>query len=312
MELIPILKGAATFVPFLYQATRGQTGGTTTARYCHSVWLRHLVRLHESGFTTFPRRVAELGPGDSLGIGLCALLCGSDTLDALDVVPYAASGLNQSILEELVELLRARVAPADDQELPGIYPKLARYEFPHHVLDAERLARALNPGRVTRIRAAVARLGQEGEIAVNYRVPWMRLAGATSDRIDLVVSQAVLEHVDDLPSAYQAMAAWLAPGGTISHVIDLRSHRMTRGWDGHLQYPRAIWQVVRGRRPYLLNRASVATHLQLMHHVGLRTRTIDRVIHEPTLQPRDLAPEFRDWSEEDRRTSTLFVNGFRA
>jgi hypothetical protein len=67
----PLLKGIATHLPGTNRVlpSRG-TGGTTSARYCCSVWLRHISCAHENGLSTRPEVVAELGPGDSLGIGL--------------------------------------------------------------------------------------------------------------------------------------------------------------------------------------------------------------------------------------------------
>ena len=70
-----VLSGIASYLPE-YDHT-GVTGGTESARYCYSVWLRHLC-LAQSADPRLgvPRVVAELGPGDSIGIGLAALLSG--------------------------------------------------------------------------------------------------------------------------------------------------------------------------------------------------------------------------------------------
>ena len=56
------------------------------SRYCYSVWLRHLSIINENGLDTNPNIVAELGPGDSIGMGLMALLTGSSKYYALDIV----------------------------------------------------------------------------------------------------------------------------------------------------------------------------------------------------------------------------------
>ena len=53
------------------------TGGTDSARYCYTIWLRHLSILYKNGFTKIPDTIAELGPGDSIGTGLAGLLSGS-------------------------------------------------------------------------------------------------------------------------------------------------------------------------------------------------------------------------------------------
>ena len=81
-KLRPMLVGAATFVPGVRQLFSSVKEGmglgrATSARYCYSVWLRHVALLARNDLWNYPRVVAELGPGDSLGVGLCALLCGT-------------------------------------------------------------------------------------------------------------------------------------------------------------------------------------------------------------------------------------------
>src|SRR3977135_940863 len=41
---------------------------TQSARYCYSVWLRHLVNAWQQGLHTLPEVVVELGPGSSQGV----------------------------------------------------------------------------------------------------------------------------------------------------------------------------------------------------------------------------------------------------
>ncbi|MBM4372890.1 MAG: hypothetical protein FJ098_14650, partial [Deltaproteobacteria bacterium] len=77
-SLRQLLWGIATFVPGVRFLDRRGTGGTGSARYCYSVWLRHLVLAKDRGLLDqVPATVAELGPGDSIGIGLAALLSGA-------------------------------------------------------------------------------------------------------------------------------------------------------------------------------------------------------------------------------------------
>ena len=62
---------------------------------------------HRTGFS-IPNSVAELGPGDSLGIGLAALLCGANNYYGLDAVPYCNDERNLKVFEELVGLFTQR------------------------------------------------------------------------------------------------------------------------------------------------------------------------------------------------------------
>ena len=73
------------------------TGGTDSARYCYTIWLRHLSILFKNGFTKIPNTIAELGPGDSIGTGLAGLLSGSKKFYALDVIEHTEIKKNISI-----------------------------------------------------------------------------------------------------------------------------------------------------------------------------------------------------------------------
>src|SRR5439155_3784144 len=99
-----ILKGTLTWVPLLnaWRRRRASTGGTDNARYCYSVWLRHLVTLKSCGFHIKGAGVGELGPGDSIGIGLAALLSGAEYYIGLDMLPLSLKADLKSILDELV------------------------------------------------------------------------------------------------------------------------------------------------------------------------------------------------------------------
>src|SRR5215831_6082304 len=116
--------GLASFLPGASRFTNRASGGTESARYCYSVWLRHLVQAHESGLPTDPKCVAELGPGDSLGIGLAAVLCGADRYIALDAKAHANTERNLKVFDGLVRLFHDRAPIPDDSEWPLTQPKL--------------------------------------------------------------------------------------------------------------------------------------------------------------------------------------------
>src|SRR5262245_22309033 len=106
---ITLIPGVASLPPIshiLQEKAKG-TGGSVSAEYCYSVWLRHLVTAAECGLNSDPKTVAELGPGDSLGVGLAALLSGAERYYALDVVEHANAAHNIVVLDALVELFRA-------------------------------------------------------------------------------------------------------------------------------------------------------------------------------------------------------------
>ena len=215
-----LARGLATYVPGMALLHRHvtHTGGTDSARYCYSVWLRHLVMSRRNGLCVRPPpRVAELGPGDSIGIGLAALLSGVDCYYGLDALPLANFSRNIGVFEQLADLFCMSAAIPDDDEFPGVKPKLASYVFPQGLFDHP------DEQRIRRIRRSIEDpLGADSMI--RYVAPWWSPKVIEQRGVDMIFSQAVLEHVDDLATAYSAMRGWLAAGGWLSHQIDFRSH----------------------------------------------------------------------------------------
>jgi Methyltransferase domain len=285
----------------------GNTGGTGSARYCYSVWLRHLILADAARpLTRVPHCVAELGPGDSIGIGLAALLSGAEKYFALDLVKYTEPRRDLAVFEELLRLYRNRAPLPADDEFPLLKPRLGGYEFPVRLLSAERMERALSQERVARIRASLT-AGGGPDSMITYCAPWTGESSIHRHSVDMIYSQAVLEHVDDLSGAYRAMRSWLKPGGLMSHQIDFTCHGKADTWDGHWTFSDASWRIVVGRRPYLLNRIPRSTHLRLLEDSGFEVLREQPVRAATSLRPASLAARFRAMSEADRTTSGTFV-----
>ena len=86
--------------------------------------------------------------------------------------------------------------------------------------------------------------------------------------MDWIFSQAVMEHVDDLAETYLACFRWLRLGGVMTHQIDFRCHNTAREWNGHWARPDLTWRLIRGGRPFLLNREPYSRHRGLMRTAG--------------------------------------------
>jgi hypothetical protein len=301
VKISQLLYGISTFLPGV-AAIFGRGGGdSNSGRYCYSIWLRHLVTAFENGWREHPRVVAELGPGDSLGVGLAALVSGVEAYHAFDVVKHARVKRNLEVLAEIVELFRSRAPIPDDDEFPEVRPRLGSYAFPHHVFTDATLDEALAEARLARIRDSVAHQNSPGSM-IDYRTRWFDDRAIERDSIDLVFSQAVLEHVDDLPSTYRAMQLWLKPNGLASHQIDFRCHNTAHAWNGHWRYSDRVWRLIRGKRSYLLNREPFSRHVRFLEdngfaiigsHAETRASEIDRA---------DLAPRFRALTDADLTT----------
>jgi SAM-dependent methyltransferase len=303
-----ILLGCLTHIPALHSTFARGTGGTSSARYCYSVWLRHLVRAHEANLPIQPKRIAEIGPGDSLGIGLSALIAGADQYLAFDVVAHASSAKNLAVFDELCGLFQRRADIPGPEEFPAVRPMLKDYRFPHHILDSERLAAALEPERLAMLRRSLISLSDR----IRYIAPWDGAAIRREEPVDFIFSQAVLEHVDDLDSAYRAMNGWLAPRGILSHQIDFKSHGLADKWNGHLAYSNLTWRLMRGKLPYLLNRRVYSEHLAYLAKYGFIVRSKQAVIDHDGLRREQLAPRFRFVTDEDLITSGVHLQCCKA
>ena len=288
-------------------------GGTSAARYCYSVWLRHLVLAHtRGGLAQVPRTVAELGPGASFGVGLAALLSGAERYVALDVVRYGRPDADLALLDELVALFAARAPIPGPDELPDVKPPLVSYAFPTDLLGADRLEASLAPARLEALRAALrddpaATRAARAPSPVQAFVPWDDAGVIEPGSVDLILSQAVLEHVADPARTYAAMASWLRPGGLMSHQIDYRCHGLSPRWNAHWRYGALTWELSGVRRPYDLNRLSHSQHLELQRGHGFDVLAEVAAHTEDGLQRAELAPRFRTLPAADLRTSGAYV-----
>jgi len=290
-----ILRGLASKFPGVQRRLgRNRTGGTDSGRYCYAVWLRHIVVAHHHGLPTAPRVVAELGPGDSLGTGLAALLSGVARYTALDVVEYANLEANLAVLEELETLFQERAPIPGPNEFPELKPELPSYDFPDHILPDSRLRRSLDRERIGTIRESLLSVASADEDSmIRYVVPWADQGVIQAESVDMILSQAVLEHVVDLADTYEALHSWLKPGGFMSNQIDFRSHGTSKRWNGHWGYSPFLWALIKGNRPTIINRQPFSMHVKLM-----KSKSFDVIAQIP-----DTAPPTQDGAVHCRMSS---------
>lgn len=313
VRMRPLLVGTATLVPGVRNLTVRRTGGTISARYCYSVWMRHLMMLDAHGLPTTYECVAELGPGDSLGVGLAALLSGAERYVALDVARFAERDRNLDILDTLIELFRDRAPIPDEHEFPLVRPLLASYAFPEHILTAERLRATLDPARLRAIRDTLRQPENEqgGGGMIAYIAPWDDAGVIVDGTVDLILSQAVLEYPADLVGTYAAMHRWLKPCGAMTHVIDFKCHGLMTEWNGHWTCAEPLWRLMHGRRSDTLNRAPHSEHLDLLRQHGFRIIGDVRTLTRSAIERDDLIPRFRHLTDEDLTTSVALMQSVK-
>ena len=286
-----IVKGILTHVPMLreWRSRRALSGGTDSAEYCYRVWVRNLCLLSEHGFRVQGAHIGELGPGDSIATGLAALLSGGGRYTGLDAIPYSAAIDLEAMLDEVAEMLVSRRP----------IPHLSR--FPVEAIDWEGLASSRDD-----LRAAI-RAGINKTQRLRYQTPWTSAEVIERESLDLVLSEGVLQVIDDLDATYQAMFYWLRPGGFSSHGIGFNAGALSPHWNGHWAYSDLEWRLVRGARPFLLNRVPASTHLQCAERAGFEVLAVRRSYYSDGLDTASLAPRFRAMDQEDLRTGRIVL-----
>ena len=92
----------------------------------------------------------------------------------------------------------------------------------------------------------------------------------------------------------------------MTHQIDFRSHGMTTEWNGHWTLSEPIWRVMRGARPWLLNREPYSSHVALIKQAGFLIKGVQTVT-QTGIDRGQLSRRFRSISDEDLKTSGAFI-----
>jgi len=306
VKLATYLKGLATYLPGARKYFCSSSGGTVSARYCYAVWMRHQVMAYQAGLKHIDS-IAELGPGDSLGIGLCAILSGCKTYYGLDAKAHANTERNRTILDELVVLFRRREPIPDIKEFPNVSPVLEDYSFPSYILTEEMLNKSLHSDRILAIHKALIDPQSVTAVHISYIAPWQQASlDGSEGGLDMVFSQAVMEHVEKVYETYSSLNRFLRPGGLMSHAIDYKSHGYTRDWNGHWTLSEFAWRILKGNRPYLINRLAHSDHIEALGKSGFQI--ISEIKKRGQILPREsLAIKFLSLAEDDLRTSGAFI-----
>jgi SAM-dependent methyltransferase len=240
------------------------------------------------------------------------MLSGFDRYFALDVKRHANADGNLAVFRELLRLFVERAPVPGDEEFPLVFPRLDSYSFPHGILTEDLLRTTLNPQRVDAIARAIPGSGQAQSeaIRIDYIVPWSEMSFAHRESVDFAFSQAVLEHVDDTTAAYRAIYHCLRPGGFTSNTIDYDSHGLTHDWFGHWTIGDVPWRLVRGARPYLINRLPHSAHVRAIEGAGFLMIREEAQRGTPPRRAQ-LANTFSELTDSDLETRGAYVQAVK-
>ena len=284
-----------------------KTGGSTSAAYCYSVWLRHLTYLAKTLPDFSFGTIAEIGPGDSIGVGIAALLTGCSTYYGLDAQQYASRSRDIKVFKDLIQLYVQQNDVPHGEGFEKIKPFLDSYAFPIEILSDQIMSEQLSRDRMEAIEKAL-----HGEpttdIGVYYRSEYNR-DSLMENSCDLIVSQAVLEHVMNIDELYNWMANWLKKGGVISHQIDFKSHGTALDWNGHWTYNENQWVIARNPKTFRnLNRWPFSAHVWAIEAAGFEILFTKRVETPSSIKRRHLARRWQQSvTDEDLKTSGAYI-----
>lgn len=285
--------------------------------YSYGVFFKQMV----SYFREFPERpipeaVGEFGPGDSITSGLAALVYGVKKYFAFDVEPRLEKRNMLDQFDAVMDLFRNRTYVSDDDstsDFPfGDWPRPKG--IPASLVPDKRLNAILEPSRLQNLRRAVhafATEGGKGDQPISYHAPWQSEGGVKEATLDILFSQKVFEHIDDLATAYRSVWYWLKPGGVMQNQIDFRSHEMTREWNGQYAVSPGLWRIMRGRRTFFINRVTPSAHVQLAESSGFLITQLFEHKGSTGIRRADLDESFRGISDEDLATDALFMQAMK-
>jgi SAM-dependent methyltransferase len=207
--------------------------------YINSVYADYVsVARIPPGFLT-GARVLEIGPGDNLGVAARFVADGAAEVVALD-----------------------RFSTWRDYEQQGrIYRALSES------LDDSRRGRLMGTvGSSGSLDLGRGRIKLVEGVSIEHAGD--RLVGG---RFNLIVSRAVIEHVQDIPAAFKSMDGLLAEGGWMVHKVDLSDHGMFSEGGQHpltfLTVGDRTWRMM-GAKQGLPNRLTMADYSELLDGMG--------------------------------------------
>ncbi len=235
--------------------------------YVVGVYENHRKRLERlPDFFLEGADVVELGPGRSLALGLLLLGKGARSYTGIDAECLVDGLQSARVYRDLRDYLE-REGAAKDVDLEAIDSQL----------------RCVGPSE--RLRSLL--------VSPDGRLP------LDDSSVDLVLSQAVFEHVHDVEGSFREIHRVLRPGCLTSHEIDLRDHHHAEPFD-FLRYSDRLWQWMTSESFAWTNRLRISDYLEAAEGAGLEPIGLEATV-QPTrrLPTAALATQFKSYSDHD-------------
>lgn len=271
----------ARFAPGLYVRATRQTGRTGRNRESVDDIAHYFMRCVDDyraiveggtdGDTPFvdDKVVLEYGPGDLPGVALLLLAIGARKVYCIDRFPMVVlSDKNVAVIDALA----ASLPPAQRRRFGESFNEAGA---PRSGFREDRLQYLVQPTGRSELR----------------------------DAVDVVISRAVLEHVDDLEAIFEDMVRAMRTGALAVHQVDLRSHGLHESNPlDFLEPSEALWSLMFSHKG-VPNRWRVDRYREIVARlplVLLRLEPTARAEAQDVQSVRGrLAVPFRETSDED-------------
>lgn len=236
MKIKKLFRGLLSYVPLARKIIpKKGTHGSDMPQYCLETFELHQVLLIEADCNFPIESLGELGPGDSMGVGIAALLNGTKKYFGLDAIEHSNIKINVEIFQSLVQLYEGRNV---------VFPESVKKQIENSIVH-------LN----------------EPDSMLRYLVPWWK-EKLNNNSIDVIISTAVLEHIIPLEKSYKKIFDLLKPGGYCSHIIDYAAHEFSNNWYEHWYYSDFLWKILMDGRIYMINRMPHSFHIKCILNAG--------------------------------------------
>jgi len=272
-----IAKGILTYVPIInnkvIQRKRNKLNHSgSNAIYCYTLWMKILNFLLINNRSVDIKCIAEIGTGGSLGLGICALLTGAEQYTALDIEEDLDVVKNLQLLNEIVDLFKSSKRVPSHVLYDQLNVKIDGFEYYNQVYDQSILDNFQSSERIEEIRKCIL-LKKSNLIQINNN--WME-DYQLINRFDFVFSRAVMEHVNKPDEVYHNLNMALKINGLMFHDIEFHSHGITKDWNTHKNINENIWRIIKGKRPYFLNRYEYIDHYNMIQNNNFKI--VDEII----------------------------------
>lgn len=285
-----------------YLRSSKDTGSSSL--YCYGVWMKNLKYWSEIN-DKVPKVIVEIGPGNSLGAGLSALISGSQTYFALEKTQFWNIENNIKIFDELVVFFKTNKKSKSIDVEEVLDNKEEQLDFPSHILTEEHLSKCLDDKRLMAIRQELFNPSNSNNKYIHSIIPWNSQEIIDDNSVDYIFSHTVLQHLDNLPFAYKVMSVWLKKTGSISHKIDFKCMNRTKLWNGHWTLSKFEWKMITGGIS-LINREPLSAHLKLLEENNFEIKYQKSDLSINTLTSRDLSDDYKCLDNRDLTTSGFY------